>query len=152
MKQQSGFTLIETLVYLGLFSIIIVGVVAVAYATFEGNGRLQTKDIVQEEGDFLLAKINRALGSAKSVTISGTTLDITKWDSTHAIFSLSGTTLQLGGVNLNNSNTQITGLNFVNNGHGTPVEDVIASFTLQTKTPNGQTYSENFTTTKYLRK
>ena len=156
-KNSKGFTLIETLVYLGLFSIIMVGVIAASFAIFESNGRSQTKSLLQEEGNFLLAKINYALSSAKSVSVSATNLDITKSDLSHSIFSLPGTILQLGGVNLNNSNVSV-GLTppstaiFTHSGVGTPVESVTTSFTLTTKTPNGQTYKQNFQTTKYLRK
>lgn len=163
---EDGFTLIETLVYLGLFAIIMTGVISVAFATFEGNGRLQTKNLIQEEGDFLLAKINYALTGATSVSqpVSGSpdnTLIFIKAGST-LTFNLSTGNLQLGGINLNNSNvsivatppsTSIFSHTCSSSPCGSaPLEFVTAGFTLQAKTPNGQTYSQDFQTTKYLRK
>jgi len=160
---QQGFTLIETLIYLGLFTIIMVGVVAVAYSTFEANGRLQTKTLIQEEGDFLLAKLNWALTGATAATVvslpSLPSLTLTRANNpTQVVFDKNGNFLEIKrngsptGDNLNNSDVQITNLNFIPTGGGTSVESITAGFSLQTKTPNGQTYSQDFQTTKYLRK
>ena len=49
-----GFTLIETIVYLGLFAIVMTGLVATSYGYFGNIGRNETKAILQEEKDFIL--------------------------------------------------------------------------------------------------
>ena len=156
----AGFTLIETLVYLGLFAIIMVGIVATAYGVFESNGRSQTKTMVQNEGDFMLAKINWALTGATAISVVNSPLSLTitrASNPTSVVFDQSGNYLEInrngaGGVNLNNSNVQIQNLSFINAGHGTPTESVAVSFNLLANTPNGTQYSQNFQTTKYLRK
>lgn len=164
-NKQQGFSLIETLIYIGLFAIIMSGIIAVAYAIFESSGRNQTKTMVQEEGNFLLAKINWALTGATAINQpasgnsdnSDNTLTLTKGGS-HLTFSLSGGNLVLQSAVLNNSNitvlTPVTNPTFVftHTGTGSNPESVTARFTLQTKTPNGQIYTQDFQTTKYLRK
>ena len=58
-KSGAGFTLIEVLVYLALFGLIMSGAVVSAYQMFEASGRNQTRAMIQEEGDFIVAKIDR---------------------------------------------------------------------------------------------
>ena len=58
---MKGFTLIETIVYLALFSILMGGAIVAAFNIFESAGRQQTHTMLQEEGNFLIAKINEAV-------------------------------------------------------------------------------------------
>ena len=67
LKGQKGFTLIETLIYLALFAIFFGGAAAAAYAVIETSGRNLTKSMVQEEGNFMLAKINWALSGVQTI-------------------------------------------------------------------------------------
>jgi type II secretory pathway pseudopilin PulG len=160
---QRGFTIIETLVYLGLFALIMTGFLVAVNNIFQTADRTQTKAMVQEEGDFLLAKINWALTGASNITqpVSGTpgnSLSLTKAGSSLS-FSLSGSNLTLQSLPLNNSNITVTTTSSIFSHtcssspcSSAPLESVTASFTLQAKTPNGFTYTEPFQTTKYLRK
>jgi prepilin-type N-terminal cleavage/methylation domain-containing protein len=159
MKNQKGFTLIEVLVYLGIFTILMMGILTAAFGVFESSNRDQTKIMIQVEGDFLIAKINRALSDARSVevTYTGATdqkLSIQKWDYSAVAISLSGTDLNFSdtghplSVLLNNSNVRISNLTFAT---GTAPEYIRAKFTVSALTPNGMTVSEDFSTTKYLR-
>ena len=154
---QKGFSLLETLVYLGLFAIVMTGIIAVAFSIFEGSGRNQTKVMVQTEGNFLLGKINWAMNDATttSVTITPPSLTITRNSNpTTVVFDLDsgGNNMEINGSILNNSNVTVSNLSFPRSGVGTPVESVTASFTLNTLLPTGQPYTQNFQTTKYLRK
>jgi type II secretory pathway pseudopilin PulG len=59
--KQLGFTLIETIIYIALFSIIFVGIFVSVFPIFTSAERL-TKNIVTEgESAFVLSKINYAL-------------------------------------------------------------------------------------------
>ena len=158
MKRKKGFTLIETLVYLGLFSFIMVALLASAFNLFRNMDRTETKAMLQEEGDFLLSKIDWALTGASNVTSPAVgspsnTLTLTK-EGSSLTFSLNGTDLQLEGVILNNSNVKVTTASFTfsHTGSASNPESITALFTLNTNTSSGQSISEDFQTTKYLRK
>src|SRR5262245_42467784 len=83
--KQPGFTLIEVLVYLALFTILVGGAVLAAYNVIESNGRNQTLAVLQQESNFLTGKINWALtgisdvGSPANNSTSGK-LSVTKSD------------------------------------------------------------------------
>src|SRR3989344_9023228 len=96
----AGFTLIETLVYLGLFSILIGGALVAAFGIFESNGRNQTKAMVQEEGQFLAAKIDWVLSGVRSVdappaSSPGSLLSVTKYGGGTVEVSLAGTDMRI---------------------------------------------------------
>lgn len=160
-KSGAGFTLIEAVVYLGLFAILMGGMVTAAYSVFESSDHDQTKIMIQEEGDFLVAKINWALSGGKeayspqpwilsvnkydglNVVIS--TLDNCSGDSTSNIFLKRGADC----FQLNNSNVQVSNLVFI---HNSDPENIKAVFTLNARTLNGMTVSQDFFTTKFLRR
>lgn len=77
-----GFTLMETLIYIALFSILMSGAMIAAYNLLEGGGRNKLAIGTQEEGTFIDRKINWALTGASTVSASadGTTLTITRPD------------------------------------------------------------------------
>lgn len=164
MNRRSGFTLIETLVYLFLFAIIIGGAIVSVFNIFQLSERTQTKTIVQEEGDFLLAKIDWALTGIQAVTApapgsSGTVLSVNKLSgvSNPLLLILSGTKLQIqkgvaAPITLNNGNIVVSALTFTHIGSGSNQESLEASFTLTTRTATGQIFSQDFSTAKYLRK
>lgn len=168
LNPKSGFTLIEVVVYLALFAIMFGGAVAVAYNVIESSGRNQTKAIVQEEGDFLVAKINWALSGVSptgiispSTTTPSSTLQVTKYDGTSVVISLNGSNMQIQAPTtpyiLNTSSYQLKVTNLVfthtaGSGDGVNPEKADAKFTLTSLTPNGAQISEDFATTAYLRK
>lgn len=163
MKYRAGFTLIEMLVYLGLFSILIGGALVAAFGIFESNGRNQTKAIVQTEGQFLAAKIDWALSGIQSVDsppdgTPGALLQVTKYGGGTIKISLSSPNvdIQRGVASskvLNNSNVEITNLLFThkNPGGGNP-ESVEARFTVTARTATGAVFTEEFFTVKYVRR
>lgn len=161
----AGFTLIEILVYLVLFAILMSGAVAAAYTLFEATDRNQTKVMVQEEGDFFLAKINWALTGTQGINApligaSGSILSVNKWDpAVGAIaINLDGTNLEISrngllATALNSPYIQVKDLVFTHNfGGGVNPESVQASFKIDALTPNGMTITQQFSTTKFLRK
>lgn len=63
VHNNSGFTLIETIIYIGLFSLIFTGIFVSIYPLFSGAERL-TRNIAGEgETAFVLAKIRYALAA-----------------------------------------------------------------------------------------
>src|SRR4030042_506817 len=71
LPSQAGFTLIESLLYIALFSIIIGGALVAVYQMIESSDAVSAKNIVEMEGSFLLRKIDWALTGAFQVdTIS----------------------------------------------------------------------------------
>lgn len=166
-KDQRGFTLIEVTVYLGLFAILIGGAVITAYNVIESSGRNQTRAILQEEGDFLTAKINYVLSGAQSVSspsappscaspTQSSNLSVLKYDGSSYVVSLDASEqmlLQKGAdiFILNNANVKVKDLIFTHSLCSSG-EGVKAGFTLNANTPNGFLMSQDFFTTVYLRK
>jgi prepilin-type N-terminal cleavage/methylation domain-containing protein len=167
MKPTRGFTLIEVLIYLALFAILMGGAVVAAYNLFEAATHGGTRTMLQEESDFLLAKVEWALGGAQAVTAPGTgttgsTLSVVKWDTSVGnpiVFSLNnGNLLMSRGSNaptiLNNTNVVVSKITFTHNagsGDGINPESVVTAITLTTHTSNGFTLSRAATTTVYIR-
>lgn len=58
---KSGFTLLETVIYIGLFAIIFSGIFVSMYPLFMSAERLTRNSIIEGESAFMLAKISQAL-------------------------------------------------------------------------------------------
>jgi prepilin-type N-terminal cleavage/methylation domain-containing protein len=93
-KHKKGFTLIEVIIYIALFSILLGTGFAAAYQLITGSSSLSAKNITVEEGDFILRKISWALTGAQSINTpsSGTplsdTLVVNKYDGSTVTFRL----------------------------------------------------------------
>ena len=168
---KKGFTLIEAIVYLALFSLLMGGAVITSYDLFESSGRGGAHATLQEEGNFLLAKISWALSGAQAVTTPAapasacsapsSTLTVSKWDSSVGSVSIqqSGTNATLGrlltGVTLllNSPGVQISNLSFIHCwGGGSNPDSIETSFTLSTRNTNGMPLSQDFSSTEYVRR
>ncbi len=77
-----GFTLIETLIYIALFTILMVAGFATAYSLIEGGNSLNNKTVTNSELDFVLRKIDWALSDINVITVPSSgmssTLSVTK--------------------------------------------------------------------------
>jgi len=155
-EKIAGFTLIEVVIYLALFSIIIGGAMAGVYQLVQSSDANAQKIIVEQEGNFLLRKIDWALSNVASVSApaegaNGQTLKINKenYAQNPIQFNLAGSTLELAKgdgapVALNSSYTVLSDLLFEHlPPSGAKPAAIKTSFKL-----NGQSFS----TTKYLRK
>lgn len=60
-KNNKGFTLIEVVIYIALFSLLIGSAFVTAYQIIDGTNKISVKTTTQEEGNFLMRKINWAL-------------------------------------------------------------------------------------------
>lgn len=95
MKNR-GFTLLEVLIYIALFSVLIGGAIVAGYNLLESGNRNETAVAIQEEGNFLNRKINWALTGATSVTASSpTTLTVVRSDLGTLVFTASAGSLTL---------------------------------------------------------
>jgi prepilin-type N-terminal cleavage/methylation domain-containing protein len=155
---QTGFTLIEIVVYLALFAILFGGAVAAAFNVIESNGRNQTKAMLQEEGNFLIAKINWAVSNAENVQVpGGGHLQATVLGD-HLEFWQEGDYLVLkrnsgDEVELNNSSIQLFNLSFIDiSATGDGEKGINYGFDLKSKAANGVVLVSNFNSTTYLRK
>jgi type II secretory pathway pseudopilin PulG len=167
IKRHRGFTLIEALVYLALFTILMGGAVAAAYNIFEAAERGGTRTMLQEETDFLIAKVNWALSGAEAVTAPGTgttggALTVVKWDTSignPVVITRNGTNLTMtkaGGseIILNNTNVEVRDIQFTHtegSGDGVNPESVTAVLLLSARTDTGAVLLRQATTTVYLR-
>ena len=162
MMKNRGFTLIETLVYLALFSLIIGGLVISAYGLFESSDRNQTKAMLQEESNFVMAKIVWAISQAQAIcdpaaNMSGATLSVAVFGGTcfppDITIALSESNVQWGIAALNNSNTSVDRLLFIHTyAGGTNPDSVEVGLTISAKTPTGMTITQSASTTRYIRK
>ncbi len=63
MQPKKGFTLIETVVYIGLFGIMCTGIFVSMYPLFMSAERLSSNILIESETAFILAKIEYALSN-----------------------------------------------------------------------------------------
>lgn len=115
MKQR-GFTLIEMIVYIGLFSIIIGGLISSVYYIAQNTQSTSNKVITQEEITFVKKKIDWALNEVENISASGSTLTINK-SAGNIIIRLNGDgEIEIeedGDTNpITTENVEVTNLNF----------------------------------------
>ncbi len=156
MKQQrgpvlsrvEGFTLIETIIYLALFTIIIGGGMVATYQVIQSTAASTNHVAMEEEANFLLRKISWAMVGGRTLSIAGggTLLTITTYDGTSLAFSYDtiGQTIKLNSTVLNSSSVKVTALSFTAAG----TNGVTTAFTLTT-VQNGKPVTEDFSATQY---
>lgn len=147
-----GFTLIEVIIYIALFSLLMGSAFIVAFQLIEGSGDISTKNTLQEEGNFVMRKFNWALTNvdpASPITPSAgnsSTLNVTKYDGNEIDIKLTGTKIEMRESDNGNTflpittdNVEVSSLNFK--------YETLGGITA-TAVIDGTT----FTTTKYFRK
>ena len=151
MSQKDGFTLIEIIVYMALFSLVVGGFLIVTYGIIQGAGRVQSKIELNEEGEFLIRKFDWAVSGGSSVITSATTLQVTKQSLPAAenplVFSLNSGNLLLkrGGSTstLNTADVTVATTSFSYNAASGTVR---MQFTL-----SNLSETQSFDVTRYLR-
>jgi Tfp pilus assembly protein PilE len=164
MIKKRGLTLIETIIYIALFSILIGGTFVTSFQIIESTDKVNKKTYTQEEGNFVLRKINWAFtGTTTAVTAINTPNASTPFASSFSIvragspsaiditFDNASSTILLreGGpghpyLRLTSDNVKATSLGFqyIKSSGGTPA-GLVASTTID---------GIVFTTRKYVRK
>lgn len=107
-----GFSLIESIVYIALLGFIMAGAIGSVFLITQNSHVLSGKNTVQEEGTFVLRKIEHAFVGAADLSVSGSTLVIDPYGAGPNItFSLSGGTLfvnrGLGGEEITTDNVSV---------------------------------------------
>ncbi len=161
MKKHHGFTLIEVLVYIALFLIMMGGGILTAYNLIESSIRSQAENLVYNEGNFLLSKINWVTTGSTAVTapapgVPGSLLGVTKIGGSTVSLMLSGNNMIItygssAPIILNNSTIAISNLSFSNQ-TSSASQSIGSSFTVTTLTGDGKVFSKDFSTVKYIRK
>lgn len=78
---NKGFTLLETIIYLALFSVLMSGALTAVYSLLQSGTQNLAAISIQEEGMFINRKLSWALGGATAVTTPDShTLIITRSD------------------------------------------------------------------------
>ncbi len=145
----TGFTLIETIIYIGLLSIILSGTLVAGYYIIDGSEHIKQKIAIDAEANFILRKIDWALTGISAINspaagTAGASLSVTKLGLGNLDFDISTGNLRLNATPLNSSSVTISNLSFEHIAEvGKKPAAVKASFEV-----NGRT----FETTKYLRK
>lgn len=159
-NHQSGFTLLETLIYLAVFSIVIGGGIIASFYIVDSGQKEKGGVNLQAAGNFILRKFEWAMAGASGISVaSPTTLSVEKDTSSGfpaaqnpLVFSLNGPNLELkrgtgAAAILNSTNAAVASLTFT--ATGTTPQGIEVRFTLSSgNSPKSQT----FTVTKYLRK
>lgn len=124
MKSNNGFTLLETLIYIGLVSVITSSFIAASYQIIDSRGRVQNQLELIENKKFLVEKLRWVLASNESINspnldASGGSLSVNKlnYGSNPMVVDLSANQIRLtlgGGqpVPLTNSQVAVTNLAF----------------------------------------
>ena len=150
---MKGFTLIETIIYIALVGLFLSGMVLTSYQLLQGSSITSGKTTLQDEGGFALRKLDWALESASNVSVSGSTLTITRYDSNTVVIRLTGTALEMResaiGTSffpITTSNVKVSSATFQLIGSSPKGVTV----TINIKTANGTDSALPFVLTKYL--
>jgi type II secretory pathway pseudopilin PulG len=155
-----GFTLIESIIYLALLSFIMTSVLLTVFMLMQSGAKLDTKTATQDEGNFVMRKLDWVFGSVSSigtppagyldcvsVAPGATCLSFTQYDVTTVQVRLNSGKIEMkennnanGWLPLTTDNVKVSDLGFMRIS-GSPL-GIEASTTI-----NGIT----FTTRKYLR-
>jgi len=76
--KNKGFAIIELTVYMGLFSIIMAGLIIIVFQLILSSEKLCSKDTTQEEINFVFKKLDWALTGASSINSEHDGIKITK--------------------------------------------------------------------------
>ena len=161
---NKGFTLIECIMYLALFSIIIGGTVVSSYSMLETTGNNESKNILLEEGLFLESKIEWILSSVKTIETpeknvscnTGCSLVVVRQSPEGSSISLvqTGKNLMIsydGGAQsiVNGSNFEVSDFKAQHLIGENGKSSVMISFALSSKDSRGALVSSSFSVTHY---
>lgn len=159
--QQSGYTLIELLLYVAILGMLLTAVVGFLGTATDARVKNQTISEVNDQGAAVMGYIAQTVRNASSISAPTTggvaaaslTLVVPTASLSPTIFSLSGTTLQVkegvaAAVPLTNSEIQISNLSFKNLTRSGTSGIVQISFTVSRVNPNNLNvfdYQKTFT-------
>ncbi len=162
-KNQKGFTLVELLLFMGIFSILMVALFQLLTSIFDVQFESQSTAGVSQDGRFILNRLSYDIGKAISFTnpdIGSQSSTLQFSDGTKTLtYSLVNGNLTLASTpsgtvdELNSFNTSVSNVSFLRLADTSNKNDTItASFTITSKViRRGETESQNFKTTVGIR-
>jgi len=163
LKKEQGFTLVEILLYMGIFSILLVVLLQLFSAILSAHAESQATSSVDQDGNFILSRLTYDIHNASSIT-SPSIGAYCNWPTTptcqlvlnngiYGITSLGNLTLTANGKTdfLNSLNTKIVSITFSTFGNAAlgSKPSVKIQFNLQSKIIRdaGVLQTETFQTT-----
>lgn len=143
-KKGAGFTLIEFLLYIGIFAIVLIVTLQMFGSVFEAHLESQANSDVGADGRFILNRFNYDMNRAQSISTpasagsTSTTLSI-QVDGNTLTYSLNNNNLilQNSGTNssdqLNSEGTDVSEVSFLRLAGGDSKDVIQLSFTLTSK-------------------
>lgn len=158
-QQHRGFSLLELILYVGLFSFLILTIMMFLGLLLTARIKQQTITDVEQQGSRIIRQMTQTIRNADTITApaAGTSatslsLDVYTASLDPTVFSLSGNTLMLtegsaAAISLNSSRVSITNLSIVNASRpGTPglvrIQFTISRTSASVR--NEYTYSKTF--------
>lgn len=149
IKLQKGFTIVELLLYMGIFSILIVVMLQIFTMILSTHAESQATSNVDQDGSFILSRLTYDIHKASGITLPvvGTNCTATKLN-TSCILTVGGKTYQMDGngnlnlvvagdlQHLNSVNTEIESITFATLGNSAVINfkpSVEIEFTLKSK-------------------
>lgn len=162
-KKEKGYTLIELLIYMGIFSIIISVLGALFGATIDTQLESQGDSYVDQDGKYILSRIIYDFQSASSIDdptalelgVQHNSLRLTIDGETYTYSLDANGNLELINAvspdNLNSIHTKVSDLRFIRIGSGSTQDTVKIHFTITSKIPKENGYeSRDYDTTLSL--
>ncbi len=130
-NSRKGFTLIELILFMGLFSIILLVLTTIFAELVQKQLEIQSMSAVESDKSYILSRLKYDFGRADTITIPAGTGEISTEleldiDGSSYTYQLNGTILETdnnGDVQrLNNTKTEVSGLSFqrIENSGGVP--------------------------------
>ena len=95
-RQQTGFTLVELLVVVGITAMVMITVSTIFMTFLLSNARTNARRVIQSDGNTAMTQIEFEIRNAKSVTCSGgTTLHVTNGNNETLIIEKNSSTSKL---------------------------------------------------------
>lgn len=141
-KTRNGFTLIEILVFMALFSVIVIVLTDLFSSTLQVRTESEATASVQADTTYIVARLMHDIARASAVTVpslggSGASLQITI-NGINYSYTQSGENLTLTNSNgtdvLNSSETTVSGVSFTRLGNGVAKDSVRIAFTVTSRT------------------
>lgn len=112
-KVNSGYSLVEMLVVMGIFSVLAVMITQVLAASLKSAKRVEVTTKIRTNLDFALASMERNLRNAKTVSCpSATQVNFTGADGGESYFVYSGQSIASGSANLTGNTVKVTTCSF----------------------------------------
>lgn len=163
--KNQGFTLVELLLYMGIFSILIIVLLQMFFSIFDSQIDSQSSSSIITDGQFILNRFKYDVENAKSIVVppapgsSGTSAQLVINNKSYSYSLINGNVILTNSTSgtsdqLNSVNTTASNLNFLrlSDTKGKNIDTLTISVTLTSNiVKNGVPTTENFKTTVGVR-